>query len=248
MIIGGIEKFSLIDYPKHLSAIVFTQGCNFRCQYCYNPMLVVPKEEDKLKNKTSGKTDGRTKRGHSGLTEDDLFGFLRARMGKLDAVVITGGEPTLHEDLPEFIKKIRKLDFKIKLDSNGTNPEMLKKLLAENLLDYIAMDIKAPMHKYDMVTAVQADLKKIKESVIIIMNSGLPYEFRTTVVPGLLDSADIESIGRFIRGAKRWYLQNFKADIALVNEDFEKAPAYSNKEMQEMRQKALEFVDFCEIR
>jgi len=237
MIIGGLEKFSLIDYPEHLSAIVFTKGCNFRCQFCYNPMLVWPDQSAKTNNED-----------HSYIEENDLLVFLRSRIGKLDAVVVTGGEPTLHADLPEFLAGIKKLGFKIKLDSNGTNPEMLKTVIDQELVDYLAMDIKAAPQKYDLATGVQPDMEKIKESIKIIKNSGLPYEFRTTVVPELATVKDISEMGEMISGADKWYLQKFKSDTALVNRDFENFKAYADDDMQAMREIAKNYAKICEIR
>ena len=255
MIIGGLQKFSLLDYPDHIAAIIFTQGCNFRCQFCYNPMLVKPASHTQERFERKGKisnigasNDGQDQKCHPLISEDDIFAFLRKRKGKLDAVVITGGEPTLHQDLPEFIQRIRKLDYKIKLDTNGTNPKMLKDLISRQLIDYIAMDIKGPVDKYGIVTGVNADLNKIKESITIIMKSGLPYEFRTTVVPDLIVLADIHSIGKLIKGADKWYLQVFKSDIDLVNLDFKNTKSYSDSEMKEMELLAKKYVKFCAVR
>lgn len=230
MTIGGLQKFSLLDYPNHLSAIIFTQGCNFKCQFCYNPMLVVVPQK-----------------GHH-FKIDDLFAFLKKRIGKLDAVVITGGEPTIHKDLPEFISEIRKLGFLVKLDTNGANPEMIKKLIENKLIDYIAMDIKAPKNKYEKIVGVPVDFNKIKKSVKIIIESGLPYEFRTTIVPGLLIKDDITQIAKIINGADKWYLQQFKSDIDLVNKKMEKVKPYSDRELEEMRDAGRKYVKKCEVR
>jgi len=248
MKIGGLEKFSLIDYPEHLSAIVFTQGCNYRCQYCYNPMLVWPKIEEDSKSIYATPPIGGDQKDHPTKEEDDLFDFLKSRVGKLDAVVITGGEPTLHSDLPEFIKKIKDLGFKIKLDSNGTRPEMLSKILEEGLVDYLAMDIKASHDKYDLVTGIDPEMDKIKESIKILIESGLPYEFRTTLVPELHDKNDIHSMGEMIKGAEKWFLQPFKSDTDLVNKDFEGYPALTEVEMEDMKKIALKYVKSCFIR
>ena len=248
MIIGGLEKFSLIDYPEHLSAIIFTQGCNFRCHFCYNPMLVVPlltKENDKLQNTAYGAA---SENGHSQISEDDLFIFLKSRVGKLDAVVISGGEPTLQHDLPVFIKKIRRLGFKVKLDSNGTNPEMLESLIDDNLLDYVAMDIKAPEKKYDLVIGAQPDLKKIAKSIKILVSGKLPYEFRTTMVPGLHTEEDIKGMGEMIKGADKWYLQKFEASADLVNKSFEKQESFSDTVFEKMLEEAKTYVKYCDTR
>ncbi len=239
MIIGGLEKMTLIDYPGQLAAIVFTKGCNFRCHFCYNPLLVWPdRETDEKKYEKTYPT----------VSEDEFFLFLKDRRGKLDGVVITGGEPTLHHDLPEFIKKIRDLGYKIKLDTNGTNSKMLERLLAENLLDYIAMDFKAPLDKYEQVVGTPVNCQEIEKSVKIIINSGLPYEFRTTVVPGLHELKDFSKMGREIAGASAWYLQKFKSDTELVDRNLETHTAFTDKEMEKMAELGREHVKFCEVR
>jgi pyruvate formate lyase activating enzyme len=241
MIIGGLEKLTLLDYPDHLAAIIFTQGCNFRCHFCYNPMLVWPSfPGSDEKNKKE--------KGFSPLSTEDLFLFLSERFGRLEGVVITGGEPTLHPDLPEFIKKIKAIGYLVKLDSNGTNPAMLESLLRDKLIDYIAMDLKAPYEKYEETVGVAVDYKKLQKSVKIIMNSGLPYEFRTTVVPGLLEKDDFAAMGEAIKGAKKWYLQFFKSDTDLVDVEYETHPPYTKKEMAEFAKIGSEYVDLCEVR
>ncbi len=265
MIIGGLQKFSLLDYPAKVSAIVFTQNCNFRCQFCYNPMLVWPTKVGK--SKYAPQNTGQQKV-HPNIKEDDLFVFLKSRVGKLDSIVITGGEPCLQKDLPEFIIKIKKLGFLVKLDTNGSYPEMLKKLIKEKLVDYIAMDLKAPADKYKKVTGVKADFNnihpvksrkagaplgaelfnRVKKSVKIIIRSGLPYEFRTTVVPGLLNKDDILEMGKIIKGADAWYLQGFKSGADLVNQDFKGKVPYNSRQMQEMADMGKKYVKKCEIR
>lgn len=252
MKIGGLQKLSLLDYPEYPSAIIFTQGCNFRCQFCYNPMLVWPYG------------GGKFKKDHHLLEEGDLFDFLKSRVGKLEGVVITGGEPTIHKDLPEFIKKIKDLGFKIKLDTNGTNPGMLEKILTT--IDYIAMDLKAPLEKYEEIIGVypvksgkagapplaglfnRVDLEKIRKSIKIIMKSGLPSEFRTTIVPGLINKDYIAKMGELIKGADKWFLQRFKSDTDLVNKGLENKKAFTEKEMQNMAAIGRQYVKKCEVR
>jgi len=254
MIIGGLQKFSLLDYPEKISAIVFTQGCNFRCQFCYNPMLVWPISPS-VANAMAGKV-GKSKyaqateqqKDHPKINEDDLFVFLDSRAGKLDAIVITGGEPCLQKDLPKFMKKIKKLGFLVKLDTNGSYPKILAKLIKEKLVDYIAMDLKAPADKYKEVTGKLISFNKIKQSVKIIRQSGLPYEFRTTVVPGLLNKDNILEMGKIIKGARAWYLQNFKSNMELVGRDLEKRVPYNARQMQEMAEVGEKFVKKCEVR
>jgi len=240
MIIGGLEKLTLLDYPDHLAAIIFTQGCNFRCHFCYNPMLVLPRKGEDEKNKKE--------KGFSEISNKDLFLFLTERYGRLDGVVITGGEPTLHPDLPSFIRDIKKIGYVVKLDTNGTNPDMLSGLIKDRLIDYVAMDIKAPLSKYSQVVGVDVDCKNIEKSVNIIKQSGLPYEFRTTVVPGLLEKADFEEMGKLIEGASKWYLQNFKSDTGLVDDNFERKPAYTAQEMAGFAASGRKYVGLCEVR
>ncbi len=215
MLIGGFQKSSLIDYPEKISAIIFTQGCNFRCPYCHNPELI--KESNKNQK----------------LDKKQIFEFLSSRKGKLDGVVITGGEPTLHKNLPEFISEIKTLGFPVKLDTNGTNPEMLQILLDKGLIDYIAMDIKAPLEKYSEVVCAKVDTDNIMQSIRIIKNSNIDYEFRTTVVKSQLQRADFEKIGAFISGCKKYYLQRF-LPVKTVDEAFLKEKSYSDEEFAEI--------------
>lgn len=197
MNIAGLQKTSLIDYPNKIAAVIFTYGCNFRCGFCYNFELVKPN----LKYKK--------------ISEKEVFQFFRKRKNILDAVVITGGEPTLQHDLIPFIRKIKKLGFLIKLDTNGSNPEIIQKLLNDKLVDYVAMDIKGPLDKYQKITNTKIDLKKIEKSVEIIKNSKIDYEFRTTIVPTYLDEDDFKKIGEWIKGAKAYYLQQFRPQKTL---------------------------------
>lgn len=244
MLVRGLQKLSLLDYPEHISAIIFTQGCNFKCQFCYNPMLV------------AWPIAGKKQKGHlSAIGEDDLFVFLKSRIGKLEAVVITGGEPTIQPDLPDFISKIKNLGYLVKLDTNGTNPKMIKNLIDKKLIDYIAMDIKAPKDKYGKITGKPDDFDKIKKSVKIIIGSCLPpsdwagkHEFRTTMVPGLLDKNDIIKIAKIIKGARIWYLQRFKSDVGLLNKKLQGIKPFTKAEMEEMREIGGKYVKKCEIR
>lgn len=230
---------TLIDYPGQLAAIVFTKGCNFRCHFCYNPLLVWPNRE------TDEKKYEKT---YPPISEDEFFLFLSSRKGKLDGVVITGGEPTLHSDLSDFIKKIRVMGYKIKLDTNGTNSVAIQKLLDEKLIDYIAMDLKAPFDKYEEVVGIPVNCQEIEKSVKMIIESGLPYEFRTTVVPGLHELADFSKMGEIITGAEAWYLQKFKSDTELVDRNLESHAPFSDKEMQAIADVGKKYVKICEVR
>lgn len=204
--IGGLHKVSLIDYPGKISAIVFLQGCNFRCPYCHNPELV------------SEKLYG------PGIEEEAVLTFLGKRIGKLEAVTITGGEPTLQEGLPEFIRKVRELGFLIKLDTNGSHSAMLRLLIEGNLLDYIAMDIKGPLHRYDKVCRVNVDKEEISNSIRTIMDASVDYEFRTTLVQNLLTEEDILAMGDLVRGARLFVLQNFVPSKTLDERYLDRKP------------------------
>ena len=227
-IIGGVQKTTLIDFPGKVAAIVFTQGCNFRCGYCHNPSLLINKSE--LNN----------------YTEEDFFSFLQTRTGKLDGVVITGGEPTLQSGLYDFIKEIKQMGFDVKLDTNGTNPDVIEKLLNDNLLDYIAMDIKAPIEKYENIVCTNIKQENILRSIYLIINCKINYEFRTTVIKSQLSFDDFDKIGQMINGAKRYYMQKFVPseilDHNLVNEQ-----TYTDNEFKticENLKKYREFVNF----
>lgn len=203
MIIGGLQKTSLLDFPEKIAAIVFTMGCNFRCGYCHNPELI--NGEAKI---------------------EEVFEFLKTRQGKLDGVVITGGEPCLQKDLPEFIKQVKELGFAVKLDTNGSFPEMLEKVLPD--LDYVAMDIKAPLEKYSQIVNVDVDTSKILKSIEVLKNGGVDYEFRTTVVKSQLSFEDFEKIGQLIQGAPRYYLQRFEAS-KILDKSLENEKTYSTE-------------------
>ncbi|MDD5606472.1 MAG: anaerobic ribonucleoside-triphosphate reductase activating protein [Candidatus Pacebacteria bacterium] len=229
MKIGGLQKITLIDYPQKLSAIIFTSTCPFRCFFCYNPELVLP---EKIKD-------------HPLISEKEIFDFLKQRKGLLQGVVITGGEPLMHKDIDLFIRKIKKLGYSIKLDTNGFNPGLLKKLINEKLIDYVAMDIKAPPEKYDKITCVKTNIKNIQKSIDILKSSCIDYEFRTTLIPGFLDKKDILKIARWIKGAKKYYLQNFKPGKTITG--FEAKP-FSDKELLSIFKAVSPFFDICELR
>lgn len=203
MIIAGYQKLTLLDYPGKLATTVFAVGCSFRCPFCHNPELVVGTGVEPI----------------SASAEKEFFAFLRKRKGKLEGVCITGGEPTIQPDIIEFIAKIRKMGFFVKLDTNGTRPDVLKKVIDEKLVDYIAMDIKNKPKKY-LATAGYgklagraygiAVLERVKLSVDLIMNSRIPYEFRTTAVPGIHTEKDFLSIAKWIKGAPSYWLQRYQ--------------------------------------
>ncbi len=229
MLIGGLQKFSLIDYPGKICAIVFTQGCNFRCPYCHNPELVRPELFEKS------------------LDVWDILSFLETRVGKLDAVEITGGEPTLQKDLTDFIRKIKEMGFLVKLDSNGSNPDILENLINEGLVDYIAMDVKAPLRKYKDIIRVDIDAEKIKRSIELIKSKAPDYEFRTTIVKSLLSKDDIEEIAKTIQGSKIYVLQKFVPSKTL-DPNFITQETYTDEELGELAKKLEKYVDKCIVR
>ncbi len=192
MILGGIQKLTLIDYPGKIATTVFTIGCSFRCPFCHNPELV------------------NLRLAHDERSEKEFFDFLKKRKGKLEGVCITGGEPTIQPDIVDFIKKIKKQGLLVKLDSNGTRPDVLKKLIDAKLVDFIAMDIKNQLENYDKTTGTKVDKERIKLSINLIMNSKIPYEFRTTVVPGIHTEKDFDEIAEWISGAEAYYLQEYR--------------------------------------
>ncbi|MFA5386152.1 MAG: anaerobic ribonucleoside-triphosphate reductase activating protein [Candidatus Paceibacterota bacterium] len=230
MKIGGFQKFSLIDYPKKSSAIIFTQGCSFRCDYCHNPELLNPLLFQDL------------------IPEEEILEFLEKRKDKLDAVVVSGGEPFVQPDLESFLKKIKALGYLIKLDTNGSFPDRLEKVIEEKLVDYIAMDIKGPFEKYHQISNSKIDLGKIKKSIKLITNSGIDYEFRTTIVRSQLSENDFVKIGEMIKGAKLYALQKF-IPTKTLNPEFLKEVSYSDEELEKTRQNLIELFGInCIIR
>ena len=205
MQIGGFQKMTLVDYPGKIATTVFTVGCSFRCPFCHNPELVISQPLPSHPLFTGKGAEG------------EFFDFLKMRHGKLDGVCITGGEPTIQPDIVLFIEKIKEIGFAVKLDTNGTRPDVLKKLLDKKLLDYIAMDIKSDLRNYDKLTGSKVDKERIKLSVNLIMNSRVPYEFRTTVVPGLHAEKDFLAIAKWIGGAREYWLQEYREDFKVLD-------------------------------
>lgn len=229
MLIGGLQKLTLIDYPGKIAATVFTMGCNFLCSFCHNPELVDPLL---MKDQPA-------------LSESEIFEFLEKRKGDLEGVCVTGGEPTLHKDLAGFLSKIKSLGFSVKLDTNGSHPEMLENLIREKLVDYIAMDIKAPFDKYRGITGT-ANLEKIKKSIEIIKNFP-EYEFRTTVVPRFHTKEDIIQIAKEISPAKKFFLQQFYPTKTL-DPEFKKEKGYSKEILAEFCEAVKPYFDYCGVR
>ncbi|HNU54398.1 MAG TPA: anaerobic ribonucleoside-triphosphate reductase activating protein [Candidatus Syntrophosphaera sp.] len=213
MRIGGFQKFSLLDYPGQLAAIIFTQGCNFRCPYCHNPELVDPERFEKP------------------LATGRVLDFLRRRRGKLGAVVITGGEPTVQPDLTGFVKKLKFMGFLVKMDTNGSHPDVLQSLVEQKLVDYWAMDIKAPADLYRLVSRSEVPVEDILRSMDILRGSGMEYEFRTTFFERLFDWKDIARVQELLRPGDRFYLQECRYEGTL--EDLSSSAADVRKHLQD---------------
>ncbi|MDP8266176.1 MAG: anaerobic ribonucleoside-triphosphate reductase activating protein [Candidatus Aceula meridiana] len=214
--IGGLQKFSLIDYPGKVAAVVFTQGCDFRCPFCQNVNLV-------LSEKFS-----------DAIGEEAVLDFLKTRQGQLQGVVVTGGEPTIQKDLGVFLSKIKELGFLVKLDTNGNNPDAVKEFVDKKLIDYIAMDVKAPLKKYDESAGIAVDKKNILKSINLIMTSGLDYHFRTTVCKAFLSSEDIKNLLEIIKGAKRYDLQKFSYQSGILDSSLLDKPDYTADEFEQL--------------
>ena len=207
MRIAGVQKMTLLDYPGHIAATLFTPGCDLRCPFCHNSELVLDNSDMEY-------------------YPDEVLEFLKTRIGKLDGIAITGGEPLMQADIGDFIKDVRALGMKVKLDTNGTFPDRLEKLLSENLVDYVAMDIKNSPEKWAKTVGLSGDparmlFGKTLRSMSIIKLSGIDYEFRTTIVKGLHEISDMDGLGQLVRGAKRYFLQNFTDSGAILESGYE---------------------------
>lgn len=218
MEIKGFIDLSLVDWDGKVASVMFLPRCNLRCPFCYNSSFVLHPES------------------HPTVPLEEVMGYLEKNREWVDGVAITGGEPTVHADLPELCSKLKEMGFLVKLDTNGTNPTMVKELIADGLVDYVAMDVKAPLTEedYSRVCGVNAKnmLGKIRETTRILLNSNVDYEFRTTVVPTLHTKEDIVKISREIKGCRKYALQNFKGDVDPINPEFKKLKTFTDKEMQ----------------
>ncbi len=233
MKIGGLQKLTLIDYPEKLACTVFLSGCNFRCPWCYSRELVLEEEIEKNEE----------------VTQEYFFNFLKKRQNKLDGVVVCGGEPTLSSGIFAFIEKIKRMGFFLKIDTNGASPEVLEKLIKESMIDYVAMDIKHSLEKekYKQATDSDVNIKDIKESINIVKEKKVDYEFRTTVVPGIHSLEDIESIAKEIEGGERYFLQNFYPKKT-INKDILKEKPFTKEEMKKFKEVAQKYVKLCQTR
>ena len=223
--IKSIQKTSLIDYPDKVSCIIFLGGCNFRCGFCHNPDLVFNRVGD--------------------IPEQEVFDFLEKRKGWLDGVVISGGEPLLYGEIIPFIEKIKEMGYLVKIDTNGTNPGLLEKVISK--VDYIAMDVKNSLENYKETVKADVNVEDIKKSIGLIINSRVDYEFRCTVIPGLHAKGDISKVGLLVKGAKMFSIQNFNPKNCL-DKEFEKKRSFSNEELEEFKKILSEFVDEVEIK
>ncbi len=228
MRIDGLQKMTLLDFPGKVACTVFTGGCNFRCPFCHNALLVteLPENPD--------------------YSVDEILAFLKKRSGLLDGVAITGGEPLINPDIGDFICSIRRLGYSVKLDTNGSYPDRLKSLVAEGLIDYVAMDIKNCREKYAETVGLKSlELSRIEESVDFLKSEAVDYEFRTTVVNEFHTVEDIRSAAEWIKGAKRYFLQNFVDSGNLINSSMS---GVDKSVMLEMQRAAADFVPKTEIR
>lgn len=226
MKIGGLQKLSMVDYPGKMCATVFLRGCNLRCPFCHNASLVLPERLQPV------------------MTADALLEFLQTRIKKLDGVCVTGGEPTLYHDLPELLCRIRALGFSVKLDTNGTRPAVLKALLDEGLLDYVAMDIKNSPAQYAVTCGNVDVLSSVQESVRLLMDSDVDYEFRTTVLHPLHTPQSLEQIAQWISGAKRYFIQAFVDSGDLIGS----GEALNEADMQLLLQAVKPYIPNAQLR
>ena len=228
MKIKGLQKLTLLDFPEKIACTVFLGGCNFRCPFCHNASLVL---------------EGR---GGEDISEEEFFSHLDARRGKLYGVCVSGGEPTLYPDLPEFLRKIKAAGYAVKLDTNGYKPKVLSALIEEGLLDYVAMDIKNSPERYGETVGIRDfDVDPIKESAKILMSGKVDFEFRTTIVRELHSVEDIRAIGEWLRGEEKFYLQGFKDSGDLICSGLS---AYSDGEMEKLCEELRRFVPKAKVR
>ena len=228
MKIGGFQKTSLLDYPDMISSIVWTIGCNLNCPFCYNTELV---------RNTAQSID-----------EKQIITHLEKRKGIIEALVISGGEPFLQNDLDIFCKKVKKINILIKIDTNGTFPDELKKLIEKKLIDYIAVDIKAPKNKYEKLTGRKIDIKDIQKTIDILQKSSIDYEFKTTIIPKLLTKKDILEIGKWLKGSKKYYLQQFKNEMPVLSDELQYAKPYDKKYILEIIEEIKPLFKYCNAR
>jgi pyruvate formate lyase activating enzyme len=235
MIIFSLEKLSLIDYPGKLASTIFLFGCNFRCPFCHNPELVIAERANST---------------HTGISQEKILEFLKERKKYLDGVCITGGEPLINSEseIRDFFKKIKLLGYSIKLDTNGTNPALLGKLISEQLVDYVSMDIKSDKENYNLSSGKEVDMQDIEESIKILINSEITYEFRTTLVPTLHNKKIVENIAKWLkeltnRKIKNYCLQRFiPRENKMIESKFEKIKPFTEEEMKEFQEISNKYI------
>ena len=220
MEIKGFIGVSLVDWDGKVSSVIFLPGCNMRCPFCYNTKLVLnPKEMPTI-------------------SFEEIQNYLKKHEGWIDGVVITGGEPTIQEDLPILCEEIRKMNLAVKVDTNGTNPSMIRNLLKKGVINYVAMDVKAPLTEdaYSKASGVNTAtlLKSIDEAIDTLLESEVEYEFRTTLVPTMHGASDIEKICEKIKGCRKYVLQNFKVDVETIDSNFQNLKPFSNAEVENL--------------
>lgn len=224
----GINKTTLLDYPGHVAAALFTGGCNMRCPFCQNSGLVLePESQPKIR-------------------EQEVLAFLQKRQGILEGVCVTGGEPTLQTGLEDFIRRVRELGYLVKLDTNGYKPQALRRLLEEELLDYVAMDIKASREHYGRACGLpEVEINLIEESVELLKSSSISYEFRTTAVKGIHTAEDFTAIGRWLQGCKAYYLQNYRDSEQVMRRGY---AGFEREQLENMKRCVAEYVPQAAIR
>lgn len=227
--IKGFTPTSLTDWPGKISAVIFLPRCNFRCHYCYNPEFI--NDSDKLPD----------------IEDDVIFSYLEKKRKWIDGVVMLGGEPTIHPKFMDIVRKVKSMNLGVAVHTNGTTPDIVKKLIEEKLADYFAMDIKAPFDDYKKVIDAEIDVKKVEKSAKMIMDSGVDYEFRTTVVPDLIDVKDIAKIGNDLKGAKKYFIQQFKPGNTL-DPKYQRKKVYLIPELQELKAEAEKYFKEVQIR
>ena len=225
---SGFQKLTLLDFPGHVACTLFSHGCNFRCPYCHNAMLVTEEKSGDV------------------FSDEEILAYLKKRKGILVGVCFSGGEPLIQKELPDFIRKVKELGFLVKLDTNGSFPERLKELVNEGLVDYVAMDIKNSLAKYgDTIDIKNFSTEKVEQSIDFLIGSSIDFEFRTTIVAEYHTIQDIEDIAKRIKGAKKYFLQNFVDSGNLIGDNLH---AVSKETLEKMRETALKHLENAEIR
>jgi len=214
LVFKGLQKTTLVDFPGKVASTLFLPKCNFKCPFCYNKQLVFDKDTG------------------FELSEEDAFKFFEERKGFIDGICLTGGEPLLHPGVVSFCKKVKETGLLVKLDTNGSNPKLLKELLEKNLLDYVAMDIKGALYNYEVAIGTSIDLSLIEESVDLLKNGKIDYEFRMTVVPGIHSEQDFISIGEWLKGSKSFFLQQFNSDVPLLDQGLEGTKPFAAEKLR----------------